>query len=348
MLDQLAATDVRNKFLAVHGVCSALQYLHARHPSVVHGDVKAKNIMCEIHNDQVRCKLLDFGLARVLSGRPRPLGGTLCWMAPEVYRHNSRKPECSSDVYSLGRLIFFVLTGTKPLAGYTERQVKHMLLTSVLPSPLWPGNNSLENRGRILVDDCVSVDAVLRPSMSRVYDFLIGMLKENEELAGLADFVAPDQLRSWTDEALNECLAAPLPGHPSRVKQTGLKTATRRQEEQTGSKTATRRQEEQQEPIPTKPCFALQGMAPTQRQGILFSLLMTLMQWNFELPSEPCCLYHAALTACMRACETLQARQCQIGFMPGGSVQCNQCGLLLEDGESCTVCCGANLDDSTE
>jgi len=99
VLQQNTAKDVQNRFLALHGVCSALGYLHTRQTSIVHGEVKAQNIMVETRNNQVHSKLLDFGLSQIQSRNPRHLGGTLHWMAPEVYQHRDGKPERSSDVY---------------------------------------------------------------------------------------------------------------------------------------------------------------------------------------------------------------------------------------------------------
>ena len=46
------------------GICSALWYLHSRHPPVVHGDLKASDIMVEMCRSEVTPKLLDFGLSR--------------------------------------------------------------------------------------------------------------------------------------------------------------------------------------------------------------------------------------------------------------------------------------------
>jgi len=104
--------------------------------------VKDKNVSVEIRNDHAHSRLLDFGLSQILSRKPRHLGGTLRWMAPDVHHHKGREPQCSSDVYSFGRLIVFVLTGVKPFAGHTEPKVKHTLTTAMLPwgrfaSHLW-------------------------------------------------------------------------------------------------------------------------------------------------------------------------------------------------------------------
>ncbi|CAK0877033.1 unnamed protein product [Prorocentrum cordatum] len=69
-------------------VACALQYLHSRTPAIAHGDLKDRNVFVEVPRARasVRAKLLDFGLSRVLTRHAKPMGGTLCWAAPELLR----------------------------------------------------------------------------------------------------------------------------------------------------------------------------------------------------------------------------------------------------------------------
>eukprot|EP00974_Lingulodinium_polyedra_P020188 1950592-Lingulodinium_polyedra.AAC.1 len=61
--------------------------------------------MVERMADSVRPKLLEFGLSRIISRRPEDMGGTLSWMAPEVYKRSGPQvPRCSADVFSYGLL----------------------------------------------------------------------------------------------------------------------------------------------------------------------------------------------------------------------------------------------------
>jgi len=324
VLQQNTAKDVPNTFLALHGVCSALGYLHTRQTSIVHGDVKAQNIMVETRNDQVHSKLLDFGLSQIQSRNPRHLGGTLRWMAPDVYHHQDGKPERSSDVYSFGRLIFFVLTGVKPLAGHTEAQVKHMLVTAMLPSVLWPGKSALEQFCKPLVDDCLLLEPSLRPPTPKIYEAVVAVARQNSELAGLRiEFAAPDQLRGWTDSAVHTCLAASVQ-HARRVQDQRYLTSMAR-ETPVAEISSTAR-------------HALQGRRPTTKQSMLYTLLKAMHQWNFAVTDSPCCLFHCALAECISMCEQLQAMPCRPQFVPHSEGQCMTCGLLLDEGERCIAC----------
>merc|ERR1719356_1284607 len=115
-------------------VCCALRYLHAQRPSVVHGDLKASNILVEDWRTRAHPKLVDFGLSRLLTRKAKPLGGTLTWMAPELIQKPGMPPAPSADVFSFGRLAYFVTTGIAPLSGIDPRQIVKMARASrILP-----------------------------------------------------------------------------------------------------------------------------------------------------------------------------------------------------------------------
>jgi len=97
------------------GVASALTYLHQNEPPVVHGDLKTANIMVEKLKNGARAKLLDFGLARLLTKGARPLGGTRNWVAPEITTRGGgrQRPQPSADVFSFGLLAYVVTTGRR-------------------------------------------------------------------------------------------------------------------------------------------------------------------------------------------------------------------------------------------
>jgi serine/threonine protein kinase len=98
------------------GVCDALEYLHGRR--VIHRDIKPSNIM--ICRD-CTLRLMDLGMVEELDSRRgildllTPLFGTPEYMAPEQVR-NARNDE-RTDIYSLGVVLYQMLTGVLPFAG---------------------------------------------------------------------------------------------------------------------------------------------------------------------------------------------------------------------------------------
>eukprot|EP00928_Gymnodinium_smaydae_P035381 TRINITY_DN24905_c0_g3_i1.p1 TRINITY_DN24905_c0_g3~~TRINITY_DN24905_c0_g3_i1.p1 ORF type:complete len:1900 (-),score=360.09 TRINITY_DN24905_c0_g3_i1:25-5565(-) len=160
----------RHKILV--DLASALRYMHAQKPCVVHGDLKGSNICVEMWLTGPRAKLLDFGLSRLLTRKVNPLGGTVNWMAPEVIRSRLGPPGASADVFSFGRLAYMVVVGRKPLEGMRRediiRDVKNLVV-----SPLeWPENLddlALGYSCRQLAESCLTLAALMRPSMGEVY-----------------------------------------------------------------------------------------------------------------------------------------------------------------------------------
>ncbi len=90
-------------------LCGAVSALHAA--GLLHRDIKAQNVMREVGG---RIVLMDFSGAQALapSGGPAVITGTPLFMAPELFR--GAPASVVSDVYSLGILLFFLLTGTVP------------------------------------------------------------------------------------------------------------------------------------------------------------------------------------------------------------------------------------------
>lgn len=105
---------LRETLAIVAGVADTLEYAHSK--GVVHGDIKPANIIRIKKTSDV--KLTDFGIARVMpfSKHKRGMGpGFPCYMSPEQL--SGKKTDGRSDVFSVGVLLFEMLTGQKPFKG---------------------------------------------------------------------------------------------------------------------------------------------------------------------------------------------------------------------------------------
>jgi serine/threonine-protein kinase len=181
--------------------CRSLEEAHEK--KIVHRDLKPSNLMiCQVAQVFDFVKVLDFGLAKPF-GRAAEASnltvegvtvGTPEYMAPEVAR-SSRKIDARADLYALGCVAYFLLTGTLvfPEANAVSAALKHM---SAAPDP--PSRRTdrfippdLEH----IVLQCLEKDPAARPASAR----------ELERMLALCD------LPPWTEEDAATWWAANLP-----------------------------------------------------------------------------------------------------------------------------------------
>ncbi len=158
-------------------LATALHAVHQR--GVMHRDLKPQNILLRAGDDPV---IMDFGLARALGQGDRltrtgAVVGTPAYMSPEQVLGDPRTIGCATDIYSLGVILYELLTGQLPFPGPGPAlfgQILHAEAQS--PSGVRPGLDR-------------TLDAVCRKAMAK---------QPAERYASMAEFAA----------ALQRCLGA--------------------------------------------------------------------------------------------------------------------------------------------
>jgi len=115
---ELSRDEVRYRLTLFRQICEAVNYAHQR--GVIHRDLKPSNILI---TEDGQPKILDFGLARITDTDTEALSvvtevgsikGTLPYMSPEQTRGNPDEIDVRTDVYSLGVILYELLSGRLP------------------------------------------------------------------------------------------------------------------------------------------------------------------------------------------------------------------------------------------
>ncbi len=111
-------------------VCQAIQHAHQK--GIIHRDIKSSNVLVTLIDGVAVPKVIDFGIAKAVSGEPltdltafttcERFIGTPAYMSPEQAEMSGADIDTRSDVYSLGVLLYELLTGKTP---FEQKELAH-------------------------------------------------------------------------------------------------------------------------------------------------------------------------------------------------------------------------------
>jgi serine/threonine-protein kinase len=162
---------------ALRQVCGSLKEAH--HRGLVHRDVKPQNLMlCARGGQYDVMKVLDFGLVKEMHNpHTRDITqfakvlGTPLYMAPERLR-NPADADARADVYALGAVAFFLITGRPLFEAATDHDLVYQILNQPAPS-LRDSGREVPATLDALIARCLAKDRAARPASVEEVDAVL-------------------------------------------------------------------------------------------------------------------------------------------------------------------------------
>jgi hypothetical protein len=154
----------------LHQLCGSLAEAHAA--GVVHRDIKPANLLvCTRGGVADTLKVLDFGIAhvgrsermRLSKDKDKSIVGTPAYMAPELFESASLA-SVQADLYSVGAVAYFLLTGAPPFAGDSAEALCHAHLSQSPPPITTPTGAAIDAALERVVLSCLEKRPEMRPS----------------------------------------------------------------------------------------------------------------------------------------------------------------------------------------
>jgi serine/threonine protein kinase len=152
--------SVKERLKLFINVCDAVQHAHQK--GIIHRDIKPSNIMVTMHNGKPVPKVIDFGIAKAtnqrltektLFTRYAHIIGTPEYMSPEQAELSDLDIDTRTDIYSLGILLYELLTGTTPFSEEKLREAGYLQMQKIIceEEPTKP-STKLSTLGEALTD----------------------------------------------------------------------------------------------------------------------------------------------------------------------------------------------------
>src|SRR5258705_1522309 len=199
-------------------VCQAIQHAHQK--GIIHRDIKPSNVMVTLYDGKPVPKVIDFGVAkareqrlteRTLFTHYGTLVGTLEYMSPEQAEMSALGVDTRSDIYSLGVLLYELLTGTTPLSRKRLKEAAYGEILRLIKEEEPPKPSArLSDSGEALA----SISAQRHMEPAKLTKLVRGDLdwivmktleKDRNRRYETANDLAADVLRYLDDEPVQAC-----------------------------------------------------------------------------------------------------------------------------------------------
>ena len=211
-LAQRGTLNLTEAAIIGRGVASALESIHTA--GIIHRDLKPANILLDLGGPQPEPKLVDFGIARMLSGSRltarSSVVGTPQYLSPEAI--SGAEPTPAVDIYALGIALYELFTGEPPFHG---DQLLQVLNQHMYQEPPWPP--SIPPQILPLLQAMLAKNPQARPTAPEIARSMDALVKAGPQLAAAMP-TPPDNAQAGQfpqSQVPGQFPQSPLPGQPA-------------------------------------------------------------------------------------------------------------------------------------
>ena len=210
--------DAPSRLRLFISICRAIHHAHQK--GVIHRDIKPGNVLVTLHDGEPVPKVIDFGVAKAISQQLTEktmftafgqMIGTPQYMSPEQAEMSGLDVDTRSDIYSLGVLLYELLTGTTPLDPKRLRETAFHEMQKLIreAEPPKPSTRftSLQEQSANIASNRNTAPDKLRRLLHGDLDWIVmrSLEKSRERRYDSANAVAQDVERFLNDEPVEAC-----------------------------------------------------------------------------------------------------------------------------------------------
>ena len=179
--------NLNKKYILINQLIALFKFLHNCNPPIIYRDLKPENILIDNNNN---IKLSDFGLSKhyITDGHGEddhgedddgngdgdsnndnylmtPQTGTLRYMAPEVFLN--RPYNLKVDIYSLGLIIYFIITNENPFNSYSKKDIESYFSKD---DSMFSTKKINNKEIRTIINNCINKDVAERWDINKLYN----------------------------------------------------------------------------------------------------------------------------------------------------------------------------------